>query len=52
MEKLLVVTARAAVSHYKIIYAVVGVIRWCHCRRARLKVDTAILTILKTIRSR
>ena len=48
VEKLLVVTARAAVSHYKIIYAVVGVILVVAIAGAlRLKVDTAILHYFK-----
>ena len=48
VEKLLVVTARAAVSHYKSIFAVVGIILVVAAAGAlRMKVDTDILHYFK-----
>lgn len=48
VEKLLILTARAAVNHYKMIYAVVGIILIVAIAGAlRLKVDTDILHYFK-----
>ncbi len=48
VEKLLIVTARAAVAHYKIVYLLVGIILMVSIAGAlRLKVDTDILHYFK-----